>query len=134
LTGFRWQYATRDGNPFNCRDCGERDKQLRNCGNIKELSEDTKAITEWTDEIKDEIKDKKATKVFSLGDIRLYECPYTYIANDTWEIIRLCYFIDDTKHLLFSGGWSEQPFWLMEAWEIYKTECAKQIKEINKKR
>ena len=45
-----------------------------------------------------------------------------------WEVIRLCYLIEDTHVLLFGGGWSDQPMWLVEAYSIYKNESATEIK------
>jgi len=88
------------------------------------LSEDARAVTEYSEEIKEELKEKGAEKVFSLGDIRLYECPLTYIEGETWEVIRLGYLIEDTKVLLYGGGWGDQPTWLVEAFEIFKSESA----------
>jgi len=100
------------------------------------LSEDARAVTEYSEEIKEELKEKGAEKVFSLGDIRLYECPLTYIEGETWEVIRLGYLIEDTKvllygggwgdqpTLLYGGGWGDQPTWLVEAFEIFKSESA----------
>ena len=88
------------------------------------------AVTEYTEEVKRELKEKGAEKVFSLGDIRLYECPLTYIEAETWEIIRLCYLIEDTHVLLFGGGWGDQPVWLVETYGIYKSESATEIKRM----
>ena len=36
--------------------------------------------------------------------------------------MRLCFLVEETGQLLFNGGWAEQPYWLIEAFEIYKTE------------
>lgn len=66
--------------------------------------------------------------MFSLGNIRLYECPLTFIEPETWEVIRLAYLIEDTKVLLYGGGWGDQPAWLVEAYEIFKGETAKRLK------
>ena len=30
----------------------------------------------------------------------------------------------DSGHLLYAGGLADQPYWLIEAWEIYKIETA----------
>jgi len=64
----------------------------------------------------------------SLSDLRLYECPLTYITPETWEVIRMVYLMEDSKQLLFDGGWSEQPYWLIEAVQMYKAELARQMK------
>ena len=74
--------------------------------------------------MKEEIKEKRAEKVFSIGGIRLYECPLTFIEAETWEVLRLVYLIEDTKVLLHGGGWGNQPVWLVEAYEIFKSERA----------
>lgn len=87
------------------------------------------SIEEFTDEIKEELNEKGANKVWQLdGNMRLYECPLTYITQDTWDTIRLIYMIDGSQHLLYAGGWSDQPYWLIEAYEIFKSEQAEQIK------
>lgn len=58
--------------------------------------------------------------------MRLYECPLTYITAETWEVIRLVYMMESTGHLYYEGGLSEQPFWLIEAMELYKSEDYKE--------
>ncbi len=40
--------------------------------------------------------------------------------------------MDDTKQLLFAGGIAEQPYWLIESYEIYKSEENKWLKENSK--
>jgi len=40
----------------------------------------------------------------------------------------MVYLMEDSKQLLFDGGWSEQPYWLIEAIQIYKAELARQMK------
>jgi hypothetical protein len=83
-------------------------------------------VTEYTYSVKDEIEIKGAKKVRFLGkDLRLYECPITYITRETWEIISLVFRMDDSKTLLHAGGWGDQPRWLIEALDIYKAEWAK---------
>jgi len=68
-------------------------------------------------------------KVHSLDDIRLYECPLTYITPETWEMVRLAYLAENTGHLLHEGGLGDQPAWLIEAIEICKAESANRIRE-----
>mgnify|MGYP001611060842 FL=1 len=92
------------------------------------MSEDARAVTEYTGGVNEELKEKGAEKVFSLGDIRLYECPVTFMAPETWEVIRLVSLIEDTKVLLHEGGWGNQPAWLVEAFEIFKSESVKRLK------
>ena len=60
--------------------------------------------------------------------MRLYECPLSYITADTWEVLRLVYLMDDSPGLLNPGGWGAQPFWLVEALEIFRAECARDLK------
>ena len=93
------------------------------------MSEETRAVLEYTDEVVSEIKEKGAQKVFSFNGIRFYECPLTYISTDTWDILRLVYLIDDSKTLLHPGGWGDQPAWLVEAVEIHKVESAKKVSD-----
>ena len=96
------------------------------------MSEDTRAVLEYTDEVVAGLKEKGAQKVFYFNGIRFYECPLTYITTDTWEIIRLVYLIDDSKILLHAGGWGDQPAWLVEAVELYKIETAKKVSDGNR--
>lgn len=65
---------------------------------------------------------KGAQKVMGLGDLRLYECPLSYITEETARLMRLVFLLDSTGKLLFEGGWADQPFWLAEAYEIYRGE------------
>lgn len=116
---------SKDGGPFNCSTCTEKELIGRNCDNRLGLSEKTRTVNEYTEEITAELAESGARRVFVLGRIRLYECPLTYISRETHEIIRLIYLIEDTKELLFDGGWANQPYWLVEAFEIYKAEYIK---------
>lgn len=86
------------------------------------MSEDARAVFDYTDEVKEELKEKGARKVFTLSDIRLYECPLSFLSEDTRDLMRLAFLVDDTKRLLYAGGWGDQPYWLIEAYEILKTE------------
>lgn len=119
-----------DGGPFRCDRCNNEDKKGRNCFNRLELSEHSRAVENYKDDINREIKKKKASKVFSLGRIRLYECPLSYIAPETYELIRLVYLINESGVLLHEGGWGNQPYWLIEAYEIYKVETAQHLKSL----
>ncbi|MFQ5442705.1 MAG: hypothetical protein ACE5EB_08295 [Thermodesulfobacteriota bacterium] len=51
--------------------------------------------------------------------------------KESWEVIRLVYLIESTGQLLFEGGWGCQPFWLVEAYERYRVESFKRLKEKN---
>lgn len=105
--------------------------ESRNCGNRRGLSDDSRAVTKYTDEVIQEHKVTGAQKVFSLGNIRLYECPLTYVTAETWEIIGLINLMEDSRNLLFSGGWAEQPAWLIETIQIAKTEVTREIQKGN---
>lgn len=56
------------------------------------------------------------------GVIRLYECPLTYITQETSELIRVLYLMDNTNQMFFEGSLNDQPYWLVEAYDIFKTE------------
>jgi len=66
------------------------------------------------------LKKRKVKKVWKLGDIRLYECPLSWISQDTNMIIDQIFLTVDTPALFFPGAWSDQPAWFVEAWKIYK--------------
>ncbi len=87
------------------------------------------AITEYTEEVKEELREKGGEKVFSLGDIRLYECPLSYISEDTGELIRLCFLVENNRNLLYEGGWGNQPMWLVETHEAYKAEISRHLEK-----
>ncbi len=63
-------------------------------------------------------------KVFILGDIRLYECPVNWITQETAELMRFCFLVEETGILPFPGAWIDQPCWFVEAFELYKREIA----------
>ena len=118
-------------NPFDCAICTDTDRAERNCLNRLGLSEDVRAVVQYTDEVKDEIKGKGAKRVAGLGAVRLYECPLSYITVDTREMMNLVFLVGDTGHLLHQGGWAEQPAWLVEAYQIYRVENARRLKDID---
>ncbi len=217
-----------DGSPFDCEKCSDRDKEQRNCLNRLGLSDEARAVTEYTWAVVEELKNplayppfinpprppfskggskdrssggnrdagsgggrygppggrrdnslsvgkgplsggvgrlpesgdglcegegklggcegvpekarskgyafrraeqRPAQKVFSLGGIRLYECPVSYISRDTVEMMRLVYLVDDSKNLLHSGGWGDQPAWLVEAVEVFRMETVRRTGE-----
>lgn len=93
------------------------------------MTEDAAAVAAYTDEIVNEHKAKGAYKVVSLGGLRLYECPVSYLSAETREIMRLCFLMEETGSLLYGGGWGAQPHWLIEAYEAYKREAARHQKE-----
>ena len=94
------------------------------------MSEGARAfITKATDEAAEEIVAKGIKKVWTLGDMRFYECPLTYLTEDTHDLIRLLTLIDGSGPLLHAGGWGEQPIWLVEAVLIHKAEMVRRKKE-----
>ncbi len=125
----RWAFKTREGSPFDCETCGDMDRETRNCCNGLGLTDDALVVTDYTDEVKAELLDKNARKVFTLGDMRLYECPLSFISEDTREVIQTVFLMDSTKRLLFSGEWGEQPAWLAEAYGVFLTESAGYVKD-----
>jgi len=108
------------------------DKAARNCANARGLSEEARAVCSYTAAVAGEIKEAEAAKVISLGNMRLYECPLSYMTAETTEVMRLVFLIEDTSALLYGGGWGGQPCWLAEAFEIYRTERGAFQKRLDK--
>ena len=102
----------------------------RNCQNEKQLSDNARFFERYTDEIKDELSEKEAEKSFVQGTLKFYECPLTYISEDTQDMMKLIGLIENTNVLLHEGGWGNQPYWLIEAYHIYK-ETREKIKNAN---
>lgn len=92
------------------------------------------AVEEYTDDIKQEIQQKNLKKIYNLGGLRFYTCPVSYITQDTAEIIRMVYLCEASGHLLYGGGWADQPFWFVEAYEMYKAENMKYIESMKDRR
>lgn len=107
--------------------CTDTDKQSRNCANALRLDADICAVSDYNEQITAEIKTQNLKKVFSLGDIRLYECPLTYITEETRNIQRIVYKLGESGPLYYDGGWANQPYWLWEAVEIYRLETLREI-------
>ncbi len=86
----------------------------------------------YTPEINEELKATAARKVgVTMGDLRLYECPLSYITDETHQMMRTVFMVDGTQALYFSGGWADQPCWFIEASEIYRAETARKLKDGN---
>lgn len=84
---------------------------------------------EFTQEDVEEIKAKKARKVKSLGDkLRLYECPLTFTTDTSRDLIDLVFLTNESGRLPFRGEWTDQPFWFVEAFMLYK----KEVNDANK--
>lgn len=113
---------TAGGSPFECSTCSVKDKEMRNCANALGLSDGARAVTSYSPEAVREMREKGALKVWSLGDLRLYECPLSYISAETAEVMRAAYLVESTGVLFYRGGWAEQPCWLVEAFEIFRAE------------
>lgn len=103
--------------------------QARNCANLLGLSDRAVAVCEYTDEVADELKRKKAVKVVSLGGLRLYECPASYLTADTMEMQRAVYATEAFGLMPLAGGWAEQPCWFVEAYELYRAERSAAMKD-----
>ena len=112
------------GSPFDCKTCSEADKAARNCMNRLKLSDASRAAFQYTDEVKAEIKRTEAVKVWSTGDIRLYECPLSLFSDPDLEAIRRAVYLSiSTGTMMYSGGFAEQPCWFIEALEIHRIEA-----------
>lgn len=118
------------GSPFSCAECGERDREERNCSNIKGLSEGARAIERYDETARQELLAKGCQKVISLGGLRLYECPLSYISADTLDVMRVVFMMEGGA-LFFEGGLADQPCWAIEAQEIYLNEKARTAGEKN---
>lgn len=66
--------------------------------------------------------------------IRLYECPLTWITEETGELLRMLRLVKDTSVPPLAGGWADQPAWFVEAFDIYTREIADWQKEQAQKR
>ncbi|MCK4738906.1 MAG: hypothetical protein KAT46_03060 [Deltaproteobacteria bacterium] len=53
----------------------------------------------------------------------------SYVSEESLELLRLIFLINDSSQLLFSGGWAEQPLWFIEAYEIFKVELARDMQK-----
>lgn len=63
-------------------------------------------------------------KVVSLGSLRLYECPLSYISEETFEVMKTVFMMENSGSLYLDGGLADQPSWVAEALEIYQVERA----------
>jgi hypothetical protein len=72
-------------------------------------------------------KGKFPAAVFKLGNIKLYECPLTWISKDTSKIMKML-FLEDNPPLIFPGTWLDQPQWYMESIHIYRNEKIQSLK------
>lgn len=102
--------------------CSEKDRQVRNCGNFNGLSDAARAVEAYDEAISEELAAKGSSKVISLGDLRLYECPLSYISEETFDVMRCVFLMESSGGLYFEGGLADQPCWLVEAYEICQLE------------
>ena len=75
------------------------------------------------DDLKSKIKYKGAfpETVWKLGDLKLYECPLTWITRETALLMKwLCF--EEKPVKVFPGEWIDQPVWYIEAIEILNSE------------
>ncbi len=103
-------------------------RAARNCSNRLGLSDEARIVDGFTETLAEEIGRSGAVKVFSIGDIRFYECPLTALSADTFEVIGIVYLTESSGTLYFGGGWADQPHWLVEAYGIYKRERYEYLK------
>lgn len=112
--------------PFNCATCSDVDKQKRNCRNVKGLELTAIVWDEYDTDRKNEmakqLTEAGAAKIVGLGDIRLYECPLSWITPETYEVMKFINFSRDSGALYAAGGWDNQPAWFVRAYEIVRTE------------
>jgi len=65
------------------------------------------------------LKEARAAKTATLHGVRLFECPVGWISQETHEIMRAIFLVEQTGRLLWPGEWADQPAWLVQAFEIY---------------
>jgi len=126
----RWSLR-KSASPFDCEKCTESDKAARNCSNFKGLSERARAVEAYDAGVAGEIASRKCSKVVSLGDLRLYECPLSYITEETFEMMKTVFLTESAKMPYMDGGLANQPCWAVEAFEIYQFERARATCEKN---
>lgn len=126
----RWSLR-KSASPFDCDKCFESDKAARNCSNFKGLSGRARAVEAYDAGVAVEIASKECSKVVSLGDLRLYECPLSYITEETFEMMRTVFLIESAGRPYMNGGLESQPCWAVEAFEIYQFERARTTCEKN---
>jgi hypothetical protein len=65
-------------------------------------------------------------KVFSLANggsvLRLYECPYSWITEETMELLRMVRLTNEIGVLPLAGGTADQSYWFIEGYQIYLRE------------
>jgi hypothetical protein len=57
--------------------------------------------------------------------LRLYECPLSYISEETFAVMRTVFMMESSGCFYFDGGLADQPCWAVEALEIYQSERAR---------
>lgn len=117
--------------PFDCLTC--KLKNEHNCGNRFKLIDPVvqqkglEPYPVWqAQDIKKKIPHtgKFPPKVWHLEDLKLYECPRTWITTETIQLIKLLH-LEETPPKLFPGTWLDQPAWWLDVIDIYKIELAK---------
>lgn len=95
------------------------------------MSDEARAVREYTPEIRAELALKSCRKAAGLGDIRLYECPESFFDGETMMMIGIVFMVECTGRLYFDGGIADQPCWLVEAMQIFNTERVRSMDERN---
>lgn len=125
----RWALR-RGASPFSCESCTEKDRLERNCSNFKGLSEAARAVSVYDEAVNGEIASRGCAKVASLGGLRLYECPLSYMSAETLDIMRVVFALEPGAGY-FGRGLADEPCWLVEAVEVYRAEMGRMTGEKN---
>lgn len=108
--------------PFSCASCTDRDKELRNCGNRKRLKHTALAS------VKSAGFRPEGKKVYNLTNgeevLRLYECPVRWITDETMDLLHMVRLTNETGVFPLAGGTADQPYWFIEACQIYSRELS----------
>jgi hypothetical protein len=79
-------------------------------------------------DILDKFETKKFPKtVWKMDGLKLYECPLSWITQDTMILMEYL-FLEENPIDLFPGGRTRQPKWWLEAIKTLKNERANNIK------
>lgn len=117
--------------PFDCQNCTREDQEKNNCHNrydlidpaYEHLQNDAPIENWFLNDVKEKWRGKYKGSfpltVLLLGNIRLYECPNTWITQDTIRL-KNALFLGENPEKIYPGTWIDQPQWYIDAISIYR--------------